>query len=169
MTGALRLRHGATALFLLGLSSLPLAIPSSAQTSLETVKGLTCSFTVVVNGVWSAGVPKAEQRPPLQRPLVLKFEKIDLDGGTANATGAFRGVDLASPIIVSRFNGNLQFTQMLRSGPLYATTVFNEEVRPGKLKAIHSRHEVAEVAVPGFTSTPEQYYGDCEAVREPAK
>jgi len=31
----------------------------------------------------------------------------------------------------------------------------------GKLRAVHTRHEYTEVSLPGFTSRPEQYYGDC--------
>ena len=52
--------------------------------------------------------------------------------------------------------------QSFRDGPLYITTVFNKESRAGKLKAVHTRHEYADVALPGFTSSPEQYYGECE-------
>jgi hypothetical protein len=27
---------------------------------------------------------------------------------------------------------------------------------------VHSRHEYYPTALPGFTSSPEQYYGECE-------
>ena len=36
-------------------------------------------------------------------------------------------------------------------------------VGDGKLRAVHTRHEYTEVSLPGFTSRPEQYYGDCTA------
>jgi hypothetical protein len=49
-------------------------------------------------------------------------------------------------------------------GALYVTTVFNTESRPGKLQAVHTRHEYTPVSVPGFTSRPEQYYGDCDVI-----
>jgi hypothetical protein len=55
--------------------------------------------------------------------------------------------------------------QVLKTGPIYATTVFDAESRDGKLKAVHSRHELTEAVVPGFTSSPEQYYGECEIGR----
>ncbi len=35
----------------------------------------------------------------------------------------------------------------------------------GKLKAVHTRHEYTEVSLPGYTSRPEQYYGECDARR----
>jgi len=28
---------------------------------------------------------------------------------------------------------------------------------------VHARHEYTEVSLPGYTSRPEQYYGECEA------
>jgi len=30
---------------------------------------------------------------------------------------------------------------------------------------VHTRHEYTEVRLPGFTSRPEQYYGECEITR----
>jgi hypothetical protein len=56
--------------------------------------------------------------------------------------------------------------QMDNSGPLYLTTVFSAGGRdqlPGaRLRAVHTRHEFTSVSLPGFTSRPEQYYGECE-------
>ena len=51
-----------------------------------------------------------------------------------------------------------------RSGPLYITTVFELETPGRKLKAVHSRHELFAISLPGSTSSPEQYYGECEVV-----
>ncbi|MBM3778060.1 MAG: hypothetical protein FJW23_07445 [Acidimicrobiia bacterium] len=51
------------------------------------------------------------------------------------------------------------------SGPVYLTTVFDSPGRPGRYKAAHSRHEFTPVSLPGFTSRPEQYVGDCELVK----
>jgi hypothetical protein len=49
-------------------------------------------------------------------------------------------------------------------GPVYITTIFDRESRGRKLKAVHSRHEFFAVPLPGATSSPEQYYGECEIV-----
>lgn len=165
MAGPLRTIVGVTALplfFLLGC--VPIPSYAGAQANLDGIKKMTCTFSLLASGTWTAGVARASVNQS-GRPLVLRFDMIDVDGGSADAFGAFVGVELASPIIVQRLGDGLQFTQMLRSGPLYATTVFNQESRPGKLKAVHVRHESSPVAVPGFTSTPEQYYGECETTR----
>jgi len=55
--------------------------------------------------------------------------------------------------------------QMDPYGALYVTSVFNQEARPGRLRAVHSRHEYLPVVVRGLTSRPEQYVGDCEVSR----
>ena len=52
--------------------------------------------------------------------------------------------------------------QSFRTGPLYTTTVFDQETTHGKFKAVHSRHESFAMPLAGATSSPEQYYGECE-------
>ncbi len=47
---------------------------------------------------------------------------------------------------------------------MYTTTIFPSEARAGKLKAVHTRHEYTQVSLPGYTSRPERYYGECEIV-----
>jgi hypothetical protein len=56
----------------------------------------------------------------------------------------------------------LHFMQVTSPGALYTTTVFDQVSRPGKLKAVHTRHEWQAFALPGYSSRPEQYYGECE-------
>ena len=58
--------------------------------------------------------------------------------------------------------GTLHLMTIDNAGPLYVTTVFDKETPGGKLKAVHTRHEYTDVSLPGFTSRPEQYYGECE-------
>ena len=85
----------------------------------------------------------------------------DLVIGTAIVLGAFGPSD----IIVRLSTGTLHFVQSFREGPLYATTIFPYETTGGRLRAVHTRHEYTEVSLPGFTSRPEQYYGDCEVLK----
>jgi len=61
-------------------------------------------------------------------------------------------------------DGYVHFMQVFRTGPLYTTTVFDKDAN-GKLKAVHSRHEYFAVPLPGATSSPEQYYGECEITK----
>ncbi len=51
--------------------------------------------------------------------------------------------------------------QMQSAGPLYTTTVLAKETRDGRLMAIQTRHEYTDISLPGFTSRPEMYLGDC--------
>jgi hypothetical protein len=52
--------------------------------------------------------------------------------------------------------------QMDPYGAVYVTTIFNSETKNGRLLAVHTRHEYTPVQLPGLTSRPEQYYGDCQ-------
>jgi hypothetical protein len=56
----------------------------------------------------------------------------------------------------------LHFIQSFLDGQLYTTTILEKRTAGGKFKAMHSRHEHTDISLPGFTSSPEQYYGDCE-------
>jgi hypothetical protein len=62
-------------------------------------------------------------------------------------------------------NGYLHFIQLFLDGKLFVTTVLEEKTASGKLKAMHSCHEHTDVSLPGFTSSPEQYLGECEVLR----
>ena len=71
----------------------------------------------------------------------------------------------ASYIVVRFAEGYLHFMQTLSSGPLYLTTILAEPSREGRLKAVHTRHEYTQVSLPGYTSRPESYLGDCSVER----
>jgi hypothetical protein len=116
---------------------------------------VTCVFTVRSVGNWTGGTAKADVTMP---KVTVQFDEVDPDEGTAKAKGEFG----ASPILVRLANGNLHFLQSFLTGPLYVTSVFPRETQPGRLLAAHTRHEFTAVALPGFTSRPEQYYGDCD-------
>ena len=135
-------------------SDLPQA-QTELQAQLETAQRLDCVFPLIAIGTWTDGEPQAEVKPT---DLSFQFESIDPDEGVADALGLF-----GPSHIVARFSGeSLHFMQVGRSGPLYVTTVFARESREGKLIAVHTRHEYTPASVPGFTSRPEQYYGECE-------
>jgi hypothetical protein len=135
-----------------------LASPASAQKleeRLESVKTLTCLFTAQAKGNWTGGMPKVDVVTP---KLTVQFDEIDTDDGTAKAKGEFGSSD----ILVRVASGTLHLLQSFRTGPLHITSVFARETQPGRLLAVHTRHEFTPVSLPGFTSRPEQYYGDCE-------
>lgn len=90
--------------------------------------------------------------------LTLEFLDVNADEGSARLASGYGTYD----IIVRYAEGYLHFIQSFRNGPLHITTILEEETADGRLKAMHSRHEYTDFALPGFTSSPEQYYGTCE-------
>ena len=131
--------------------------PAGAQERLAGAKSIRCSFPRMVAATWKKdGAPDAAPKPA---SLVLRYEAIDADDGTAQ----LRNGSMTSDVIVRASTGYLHFMQVFRTGPLYTTTVFDKDAN-GKLKAVHSRHEYFTVPLAGSTSSPEQYYGECEIV-----
>jgi hypothetical protein len=133
----------------------PLNAQGPVRRRLETAKSLTCVFPVYATGTWSNDEPRAEVKAS---KLSLRVEAIDTQDGTAQIVGI-----LGPSYAVARMTeGTLHLMTIDNGGPLYVTTVFDKETPGGKLKAVHTRHEYTDVSLPGFTSRPEQYYGECE-------
>jgi hypothetical protein len=138
----------------LNLLSAGAADAQAPQPKLDDIRAVKCDFTVSAVGTWEQG--KAEAALKSGR-LTIQFDGINPDDGTARAIGDY-GV---SDIIVRLSSSTLHLVQSFRDGPLYATTIFPLETHDGRLAAVHTRHEFTKVSLPGFTSRPEQYYGDC--------
>lgn len=132
-----------------------LTLHAAAQGRLATAKALRCTFARNATGSWSkTGAATAVVKPST---LVLRFDSIDFDDGTAQ----LRTGKVANEVVVKMAEGYVHFMQVFRTGPLYTTTVFDKDAG-GTLKAVHSRHEYFAVPLAGSTSSPEQYYGECE-------
>lgn len=125
------------------------------QRRLATATGLSCSFSAMATGDWQDGTPSVEAAPA---KISVTFTHVNIDEGTADAEG-MAGVTF---IVVRYSNDYLHLIQMHGSGPLYTTTVVARESHDGRLLAVHTRHEYTDVRLPGFTSRPEMYVGDCE-------
>ncbi|MGH8613140.1 MAG: hypothetical protein ACREYF_14265 [Gammaproteobacteria bacterium] len=122
--------------------------------SLVTATRIDCVFPLLATGTWTSGEPRAEVKPA---KLSFAVDSINTQESTARAVGTFGPVE-----IIARLSSNtLHLLQVSNDGPMYMTTVFNKVTRDGKLQAVHTRHEYTEVVLPGFTSRPEQYYGEC--------
>jgi hypothetical protein len=91
----------------------------------------------------------------------MQVDSINTDEGTAEFKNGYGKYD----IIVRYQEPYLHFIQSFLNGPLYTTTVLEKKAANGKWKAMHSRHEFTDFALVGFTSSPEQYYGDCEILK----
>jgi hypothetical protein len=125
------------------------------QGPLARVRNIKCTFPVMAVGTWGKEKPDVQIKPSTR---TLQFERINADEGTAELKGDYGKYD----IIVRYSNGYLHFIQSFLDGPLYVTTVMEKTTATGKYMAVHSRHERTDVSLPTFTSSPEQYYGECE-------
>jgi len=139
-----------------------MAGPAFAQTAglqdrLSKATTLNCTFPVIATGTWDAGTPVAKTGTA---KLTVAFTNINIDEGTADAGSNLSSA--ASSLVVVRYsNDYLHLMQMHGAGPLYTTTVIARETKDGRLMAVHTRHEYTQVSLPGFTSRPEMYVGDC--------
>ena len=127
-----------------------------AQDNTESVKALRCVFSRNATGKW----PRDGSADSVVKDsnLILRFDAINVDEGSAQ----LKSGTVATGITAQSNGGNLHLIQAFKSGALYITTVFVKESGKGKLKAVHSRHEYFKVPLEGATSSPEQYYGECE-------
>ena len=130
-------------------------VPNLAAPRLAAATAIRCAFLVRATGTWKDGTAQASTTPA---KLIIAFQSINTEDGTADAVDATR----KSHITVRVVGNYLNFMQMDAYGALYVTTVFNTEGKDGRLLAAHTRHEYTPVQLPGLTSRPEQYYGDCE-------
>lgn len=143
------------ALFLFVARAIASQVPNLPSPRLSKAVSLKCVFPTMTTGTWKNGAPEATTRPA---KLAVGFASIDTQDGTAEAAGASG----KSHITVRLVGNYLHFMQMDAYGAMYVTTVFDHETKGGRLMAAHSRHEYTPVSLPGLTSRPEQYYGDCE-------
>lgn len=135
---------------------------AALQRRLAQAQRLECSFTVVSTADWQGNKPSAEAS---DATLTVNFFNINIDEGTADMDGGF-GQAFVS---VRYANGYLHIMLISDAGPLHVTTVLASETAGGRLKAVQTRHEFSPTRVPGFTSRPEMYVGDCAiAANNPA-
>jgi hypothetical protein len=147
------------AMTLLVMVVFPCSRAASTQSSLSPVlaaaRSVKCVFPLYTVGTWADGEPKAELK---KASLSVAFDEIDIEDGTARAKGPYGDLHITAKLST----WSLHLLEISGEGMLRITTVFDKESRPGKYMAVHTRHEYTEVSLPGFTSRPEQYYGDCE-------
>jgi hypothetical protein len=152
-------RYLAMATLIAALASLPGSGAAQAgQSALAKATAIKCTFSLIASSTLQVDPPKAEVKPTNR---VLEFEAINADEGTAQLKSGFGQYD----IIVRYAKGYLHFVQSFLDGPLHTTTILEKKTPGGKLKAMHSRHEYTDIALPTYTSSPEQYYGECEVVK----
>jgi hypothetical protein len=147
-----------TLAFLVG-GAVAAAAQTNADINLMTIKSLDCIFSVSAVGSWKNGEATAQVKSG--GTLTLKLEEVDTQDGSARLAGQIEELVLQSS------TWNLHFLDVARSGRLSMTTVFAQESKPGRLKAVHTRTDYLKISMPGFESEPSaaQYYGDCLPTR----
>ena len=140
---------------LLGIVAATASAQTGLQERLAKATALDCAFSIVARGNWKGGAATADVTPAA---ITVGFKNINVDEGTADLDGKLGGSSL---IVVRYSNDYLHLMQSQGDGPLYTTTVFAREAKDGRLMAVHTRHEYTLVSLPGFTSRPEMYLGDC--------
>ena len=136
-----------------------------ASVALADVKRLKCAFTQKALGTWDKQLAPMIENLPAKLSIV--FDAIDTQDGTANVMDV-TAPDAGAPHITVRvLANNLHFLAMNISGSVYLTTVFadRESRTTGNFKAVHTRHEFTPTRLTGWTSRPEQYYGQCEVLK----
>lgn len=147
-----------TAVFL-AVSAIPhRSFAQGSASPLTTASRLKCTFAVVSTGTW--GKDNDAGAEIKKTDLTIEYRSIDVAGGTAEVAGLTGNFFITVRFIV----GSLHLLALSDAGPLYVTTVFNRPAHPGTFKAVHTRHEFTDVSMPGFTSRPEQYIGECKIV-----
>jgi hypothetical protein len=122
---------------------------------LQDAKTVECEYTVMGTGDWPKGTPTMTSAPA---SLKVVYRNVD----TSESSAEIESTAKESFYIVVRYVGDyLHLMQMKSEGPVYTTTVYAREVRPGRLLSVHTRHEYTAIRLPGYTSRPEQYFGDC--------
>jgi hypothetical protein len=150
--------HGPYLLFVL-LLLLANTLHVSAQASekknaLADIRVLKCSFPVSATGSWKEWMPKAEILPG--PALTLVIDEIDIDGGTARI-----GTTHTTALLTQN---SVHFMERTMAGSLTMITVLAQKGPKGTLRAVRSRHDYLQMAIPGFVAEPNvsQHYGECE-------
>lgn len=147
------------------LTPLRLNAQAPSPAALSTVQRLTCAFTHKVVGTWEKDMTPAAELAPAKLSMV--FDAIDTQDGTANVLDVTAPDAGAPHITVRLLASNLHLMAMNISGSVYLTTVFadRDSSASGAFKAVHTRHEFTPTRLTGWTSRPEQYYGQCQAAK----
>jgi hypothetical protein len=150
--------------FAAALAVLVAAPGAGAQTKgdidLMTIKTLDCTFSVSAIGSWKGGEPTGTIKSG--GTVSVKLEEISAQDGSARMPG-----NPPIELVLQASVWNLHFLDVERSGRLIMTTVFGQESRNGRLKAVHTRTDYLKISMPNFESEPtaSQYYGDCAVGR----
>jgi hypothetical protein len=156
-------RHACLAVVLMLVAAPAMAQGAAARPDVDlmSITALKCSFSVSAVGTWKGGEPAGQ----IRTGGTVAVELIDVDASDGSARLA--GAGAAEDIVLQASAWNLHFLEVARSGRLTMTTVFGQETKEGRLKAVHTRTDYLKISMPGFESEPTaaQYYGECAPTR----
>src|SRR5262245_9368853 len=141
-------------LCLISATALAAAQGAEKKNPLADTRTLKCSFPVAATGSWKDWSPTAQiQQGP---PLTLVIDEIDIDGGTARI-----GTTHTTALLTQN---SVHFMERTMAGSLTMITVLSQKSPTGTLRAVRSRHDYLQMAIPGFVAEPNvsQHYGECE-------
>ena len=110
-------------------------------------------------------MPPARELTPAKLSMV--FDAIDTQDGTANVMEV-SAPDAGAPHITVRLlarQPSLHGDEHLGFGLSDVGVRRQGQPRERNFKAVHTRHEFTPTRLTGWTSRPEQYYGQCEAAK----
>ena len=121
---------------------------------LADIRTLKCTFPVSATGSWKDWTPKADLKSGPDLTLVI--DEIDIDGGTARI-----GTTHTTALLTQN---SVHFMERTMAGSLTMTTVLAQKSPGGTLRAVRSRHDYLQMAIPGYVAEPNvsQHYGECE-------
>jgi hypothetical protein len=156
---------GILALGVMVLSQCLGTAPALAQTlnreEMKSITRLSCVFPIVSEATWSA---ETAELPRIKTDAALVFELKDID--TADGSARLVGPKDEADVIAKLFAWSLHFLEINPSGAINVTTVFAQESRDGKLRAVHSRADHLPAAASGAADiSAAQYYGECNVTR----
>lgn len=147
-------RTAVTLVFVLlaGVSSA--ATQAESQNPLARIKALSCAFPVYAAGSWKGGTISADVKQ--SSDLTVIVTEIDADGGTA-LVGPAHATALLTP-------NSLHLMERTMLGSLSMITVLSPLSDRRTVRAVRSRHDYVQMAIPGFVAEPTitQHYGECE-------
>ena len=148
----------AAALLLVVFTAGPVHAQAGPEKVLATIKNLKCTFSIQASGTWVNGEPQAQIK--MGPTLTFQYTEVNPSESSANV----EGLSSEGHVVVQLLGANMHFLEMKNTGSLMLTTVFGQESKNKKLKAIYTRADFLPIAVPGFENTPvvSQHYGECE-------
>jgi hypothetical protein len=133
-----------------------------SRDQMKTITRLSCVFPIESTATWSA---ETAELPRIKTDAALAFEIEDID--TVDGSARLVGPKDETDVIAKLFAWSLHFLETNASGGgINVTTVFAQESRDGKLRAVHSRADYLPAAgARAADASASQFYGECDVIR----